>query len=124
MKISIMMITPYGVVPHTYTRKANLVSSVKLTNIASYLAAENIKVSCSGTGELTADVAYGGNFYAIIDPQENFTGIQDYTADQIISWSREIRDRINQQQTFVHPMVTTFHWLTNILRAVTLSDSN
>lgn len=119
---SLRLETPAGVVPVTYTREANRVSSVKLTNIASYLAAENIKVSCSGAGELTADVAYGGNFYAIIDPQENFTGIQDYTADQIISWSREIRDRINQQHTFVHPEDPTIRGLTHILWAGTPTD--
>ena len=37
---------------------------------------------------LRVDVSYGGNFYAIVDPQENFKGLEHYSADQLISWSR------------------------------------
>jgi 4-hydroxyproline epimerase len=54
-------------------------------------------------GELVIDVAYGGNFYAIVDPQKNFKGLGDYTADQLISWSRVCRQRLNESYTFVHP---------------------
>jgi 4-hydroxyproline epimerase len=36
------------------------------------MAAENISVECPELGMLHVDVAYGGNFYAIVDPQENF----------------------------------------------------
>jgi 4-hydroxyproline epimerase len=49
------------------------------------------------------DVAYGGNFYAIVDPQENFKGIEHYTADQLISWSRVCRKQMNELYSFVHP---------------------
>jgi 4-hydroxyproline epimerase len=66
---------------------------------------------------LTVDVAYGGNFYAIVDPQENFTGLQDYSADQLIRWSRVIRDRINESHSFVHPEHPTIQGLSHLLWA-------
>lgn len=116
--------TPAGVVSVTYTQDKNRVTSVKLTNIASYLAAENIQISCPELGELTADVAYGGNFYAIIDPQKNFPGIQDYQADQIIAWSRDIRDQINREHSFVHPDNPTIRGLSHLLWAGTPIDAN
>ncbi|QEC51258.1 proline racemase [Anseongella ginsenosidimutans] len=95
--------TPAGLVIATYKQEGKKVTSVRITNVPSYLAAENIIIDCPGLGKLTADVAYGGNFYAIIDRQENFPGIEHVKAEQLISWSRECRRRINEEQEFIHP---------------------
>ena len=73
------------------------VKSVKLTNVPSYLHAESIRVDCAELGELMVDVSYGGNFYAIVDVQENFNGLEHYTGDQLISWARTLRKNINAQ---------------------------
>jgi 4-hydroxyproline epimerase len=95
--------TPAGLVLVDYVQEGKKVKSVKLTNVKSFLAAENLEVNCPDLGTLYVDVAYGGNFYAIVDPQENFAGLENYTADQLISWSRELRKRLNEKYTFVHP---------------------
>ncbi len=95
--------TPAGLVTVDYQQKGKKVTSVKLRNIPSYLAAENIEVDCPDLGKLIVDISYGGNYYAIIDVQENFSGIQDYTAGDLIRWSPIIRNRINAAHTFVHP---------------------
>jgi 4-hydroxyproline epimerase len=95
--------TPAGLVLVDYTQVGNKVKSVKLTNVASYLAAENLTIESPHLGELVFDVSYGGNFYAIIDPQVNFNGIENFTADQLISFSREIRTEINKKYSFEHP---------------------
>ena len=91
------------------------VNSVKFTNVPSFLAAENIKVECPDLGRLKVDVSYGGNFYAIVDVQENFKGLENYSADQLISWSRVMRKRINEQQMFVHPEDPTINSCSHIL---------
>lgn len=109
--------TPAGLVTATYTREGDRISSVKLQNVASYLHSSYIEVTCPGLGQLKVDVAYGGNFYAIIDPQENFLGVQNYTAEQLIQWSREIRKRLNEQHSFVHPIDETIQGLSHILWA-------
>jgi 4-hydroxyproline epimerase len=75
--------TPAGLVTIEYQQTGNKVESVKLTNVPSYLAAENLQVECPDLGVLTFDVAYGGNFYAIIDAQENFAGLENYSADKL-----------------------------------------
>src|SRR5687768_1235340 len=89
------MEAPAGLVLIEYKQEGKKVASVKLTNVPSFLAAEGLEVECPDLGRLKVDVAYGGNFYAIVDPQENFSGLQDFTADQLISWSRVCRQRIN-----------------------------
>jgi 4-hydroxyproline epimerase len=79
------------------------VTSVKLTNVPSFLHSENLIATCPELGELKVDVSYGGNFYAIVDVQENFTGLQDYPADKLIAWARALRQNINERYEFIHP---------------------
>ncbi len=107
--------TPAGLVKVDYTTKGDRVTSVRLTNVKSFLHSENLTVQCPDLGELKVDVAYGGNFYAIVDPQENFAGLQDYSADQLISWSRELRKQLNAQYTFEHPEDKTISGLSHLL---------
>jgi len=107
--------TPAGLVNVEYKKEDDLVKSVKLTNVPAFLAAESISVECAELGTLVVDVAYGGNFYAIVDPQDNFTGIQNYSADQLIRWSREIRKKLNQDHFFVHPKDQTISGVSHLL---------
>lgn len=111
----IRMEAPAGLVLIEYKQEGKKVKSVKLKNVASYLAAENLQVECPDLGTLTFDVAYGGNFYAIVDPQENFPGLENYTASQLISWSQIIRKRINELYSFVHPKDPTINGCSHIL---------
>jgi 4-hydroxyproline epimerase len=97
------METPAGLVLIEYKQAGKKVVSVKLTNIASFLYASNLSVNCPDLGPITVDVAYGGNFYAIVDVQTNFPGLEFFTADQLISWSRVCRKLLNEQYQFIHP---------------------
>ncbi len=106
---------PAGLVKIEYKQEGGKVGSVKIRNVKAYLAAENIKATCPDLGELTLDVSYGGNFYAIVDEQTNFKGIDYYTSDQLISWSRELRKDINKKYEFVHPENPTINGCSHIL---------
>lgn len=107
--------TPAGLVTGTYVQEGNKVKSVKITNIRSYLDTEGITADCPDLGELTMDVAYGGNFYAIIDPQKNFPGVENFKAEQLIAWSRVLRARVNEKYNFVHPENETICGLSHIM---------
>jgi 4-hydroxyproline epimerase len=109
--------TPAGLVLVSYRQEGNKVKSVKLVNVPAYLDSEGLAVECPDLGPLRVDVAYGGNFYAIVDPQANFQGLQAYPADQLIAWSRVLRQRLNEQYTFVHPENPTIQGLSHILWA-------
>ena len=107
--------TPAGLVLIDFQQKGKKVSSVRLTNVPAYLAAEEIKVDCPDLGQLTVDVAYGGNFYAIVDPQENYQDMANYSANDLVNWSRVLRERINVSHTFQHPENETIRGLSHIL---------
>ncbi|NNK88784.1 MAG: 4-hydroxyproline epimerase [Flavobacteriaceae bacterium] len=108
--------TPAGPIQVEYFQSEDKVEWVRITNVASYLAASALKIVSSHLGELFVDVAYGGNFYAIIDPQPNFKGIQDYSASDLIQFSREIRNRLNQKfmDLFIHPEDTTIRDVSHV----------
>lgn len=106
---------PAGYVKAEYQQEGKKVKSVKITNIASYLDTEGIAVECPELGLITVDVAYGGNFYAIVDPQPNFPGMEHFTADQLVGWARVLRERINATHTFVHPENPTICGLSHIM---------
>ena len=113
----IRMEAPAGLVHIEYQQTGKKVDWVKLTNVKSYLAAEGLTVDCPGLGQLTFDVAYGGNYYAIVDPQQNFSGIQDFTASRIIQYSQVVRESINKRypNLFIHPENETIRDVTHML---------
>ncbi|WP_299891228.1 4-hydroxyproline epimerase [uncultured Lacinutrix sp.] len=113
----IRMEAPAGLVEIEYQQTGKKVDWVKLTNVKSYLAAEDLTIDCPELGEITFDVAYGGNYYAIVDPQNNFSGIHDFTASQIIQYSQVVRDRINEKypNKFIHPENDTIRDVTHML---------
>lgn len=106
--------TPAGLVIANYHLEGNKVKSVRIRNVKSYLAAEGLTTTCSGLGALTVDVAYGGNFYAIVDVQENFPGLEHYKAEQLIAWARELRANLQATYEFVHPENITICGLSHI----------
>lgn len=111
----VRMEAPAGLVEIEYKMNGTKVSSVKLTNVAAYLDQTDLLVDCPVLGEIKVDVAYGGNFYAIVDVQENFKGLEHFTADQLISMARQLRKNINERYSFVHPHDPTIHSCSHIL---------
>ncbi|MBK8427186.1 MAG: 4-hydroxyproline epimerase [Lewinellaceae bacterium] len=107
--------TPAGLILVRYEQEGKKVKSVRLTNVPAYLAAEKINVECPDLGLLQVDVAYGGNFYAIVDPQANFPGLQHFRAEQLVAWSRVMRQRIKETHSFIHPENETIRGLSHIL---------
>ena len=112
----IKMETPAGLVRIDYHQTGTKVDWVKLTNVKSFLAASELTVNCADLGELVFDVSYGGNYYAIFDPQKNFKGIQEYSASKLIQFSQEIREKINLKypDKFIHPEIPTIKGVSHI----------
>ncbi|TJV71247.1 MAG: 4-hydroxyproline epimerase [Mesorhizobium sp.] len=95
--------TPAGLVIAEYKQVGEYVEEVRITNVPSFLYAEGLTVECPVLGEISVDVAYGGNFYAIVEPQKNYRDMADYTAGDLIAWSPVVRQRLNEKYSFVHP---------------------
>ncbi len=130
----VRMETPAGLIMIKYMKDDNQqsivdsssskVKSVRLTNVASFLHSTDLLSSCNGLGELVFDVSYGGNFYAIIDVQKNFKGLENYSADKLIAWARELRKNINAKYEFIHPEDETIKGCSHILWTGAVLDKN
>ncbi len=107
--------TPAGVVEASFVRDGPCIDSVRIRNVACYLAAPGIAVQVPGVGELVVDVAYGGNFYAIVEPQANYTGIDSLGAGGIQRLSPLLRDALRRVIEPVHPLDPTIRGVSHIM---------
>ena len=105
---------PAGRVTASFVRDGAHIGSVRLYNVPSYLALAEVTVPVDGLGELVVDVAYGGNFYAIVDPQKNFAGLENVTIDWLLRWSPVVRRRVNDVVEIVHPDDPTIRGVTHV----------
>jgi 4-hydroxyproline epimerase len=108
---------PAGTIRIEYAQEAGKVTSVRIRNVASYLAARGIAIDVPGFGPLTVDVAYGGNFYAIVEPQGAYTGLDALGAARIVELSRTIRALVRETYEPVHPLDETIRGVSHVLWA-------
>ncbi len=106
--------TPAGVVEAEYKLDGPHVESVRIFNVPSFLYSTNLEVDCPELGRLTVDVAYGGNFYAIVEAQEHYRDLADLSVDDLLRFSPVLRQRLNDQHEFVHPEDETIRGLSHI----------
>ncbi|EGD59090.1 hydroxyproline-2-epimerase [Novosphingobium nitrogenifigens DSM 19370] len=108
---------PAGTIEIAYGTEGDRVRWVRIRNVPAYVAATDIAIDVPGFGPLTVDVAYGGNFYAIIEPQGPYTGLDDLGASRIVELSRTIREIMQTRITPVHPLDNRIKGVTHVLWA-------
>lgn len=107
--------TPAGVVRADYRLQGEHVDSVRLTNVASFLHSTDLSVELDGRGPIRFDVAYGGNFYAIVEPQPGYADLDALTPADIQRLSPELRRKANEKYTFVHPGEPRIRGLSHVM---------
>ena len=106
---------PAGRIVARYERPDRFVESVRITNVASYLAATDVAIDVPGLGELVFDIAYGGNFYAIAEPQKNFAGLEALSAGDVLRLSPIVRRLVNEKIDPVHPDDPTIRGVSHVM---------
>ncbi|MBN3753715.1 4-hydroxyproline epimerase [Paraburkholderia sp. Tr-20389] len=94
---------PAGKVKANYTMADGRVTSVRFTNVASFLLHRDIEITHSHFGKLRVDIAYGGNFYPIVEVQDTYPGCEHFSPDQLLKWGRETQRLVNKALDVVHP---------------------
>jgi len=108
---------PAGVLDIAYETEGDKVTSVRIRNVPAYLAAQGIKIDVPGLGPLSVDVCYGGNYYAIVEPQGAYTGLDDLGASRIIELSGLVRERVRAAFHPVHPDEPSINGVSHVLWA-------
>lgn len=107
--------TPAGLVEARYVQNGPYVDSVRLTNVPSFLLGRGYEVEVPGLGPITVDIAFGGNFYAIVEPQAGYADLADLQPSQILDYSPKLRAAFNARHSIVHPTNPALNRLTHVL---------
>lgn len=100
---TIKLDTPAGLVIVDVAVKDGKAQHVTLTNVPSFLLATEQEVDVSGFGKLKYDIAYGGNFYAIVPVERVGIEFRRENGDKFLDLGLRISDAINEQNRPVHP---------------------
>jgi 4-hydroxyproline epimerase len=108
---------PAGVIDIDYRAEGDRVRSVRIRNVPAYLAQRGIEIDVPGFGPLALDVAYGGNYYAIVEPQGPYRGLDELGASRIVELSRTIRELVRAAYEPVHPVEPSIRGVSHVLWA-------
>ncbi|MEH6889233.1 proline racemase family protein [Bacillus sp. JJ864] len=110
---SLKLDTPAGLVEVDISIENGKAKEVSFCNIPSFLL-KSISVDVEGTGRIDADIAYGGNFYAIIEAKSVGLELIPENASHIIETAINIRNIINEKVEIVHPQYSFIKGLTHV----------
>lgn len=108
---------PAGMIDIEYVEKRGRVTSVRIRNVPSYVAATGIDIDVAGLGALRVDVAYGGNYYAIVEPQGEYKGLDALGAARILELSPLVREEVRAKFQPVHPVDPAINGVSHVLWA-------
>ncbi|RQS16146.1 4-hydroxyproline epimerase [Burkholderia sp. Bp9002] len=100
---TVVVDVPAGQLAARYEMDGERVASVRFTNVPSFLLHRDVEIVHSRLGALSVDIAYGGNFYPIVEVQPNFPGCEHFSPEQLLDWGREMQARVNAALDVVHP---------------------
>lgn len=108
---------PAGIIEIDYNVEGEQVKSVRIRNVPSYLAEADIEIDVPEFGRLRVDVAYGGNYYAIVEPQGAYDGLDSLGAARILELSPVVRRLVREAFEPVHPVEPTIRGVSHVLWA-------
>lgn len=107
------MDTPAGLIEVKIKVVDGKAEEVTFANAPSFLL-KSIEIDVDDIGKLECDIAYGGNFYGIIDARKLGLELSTNNASTIIEKAIAIRNAINNKESVIHPEHNFISGLTHI----------
>jgi proline racemase len=101
----IVLDTPAGLVRAQVQVEGGVARSVTIQNVPSFLYKSDVKVQVPELGPVVLDIAYGGNFYAIVPAEAAGLELVPGSAREIVRKGNLIRDAIFDQVEVRHPLI-------------------
>jgi proline racemase len=95
--------TPAGSVHARVAVKGGRAESVVFENVASFLLEADVKVEVPGLGQVTMDIAYGGNFCVILPVESVGLEVAPECARDLVTIGTKIWQAANDQLKVQHP---------------------
>ena len=100
---TVILDTPAGIVRATASCKNGKCVRVSLDMTPSYADQLDAIIDVEGLGKVTVDIAFGGIFYALIDPSQFDLKILPENARQLVDIGTRIHRAVNEQLEISHP---------------------
>ncbi|PIC83990.1 proline racemase family protein [Sporosarcina sp. P1] len=105
--------TPAGLVDVTVKVEKGVAKEVTFVNVPSFLL-KTVELDVEDVGHVVCEIAYGGNFYGIIDARTLDLQLTEENGASLISKGIKIRNAINATQEIIHPEFPFINGLTHI----------
>ena len=106
--------TPAGLVKAVIRVENGLAKDVTIQNVPSFLYKSDLTVDVPELGKVTLDIAYGGNFYAIVPAEAVGLELIPASAKEIVRKGSLIREAIFEQVEVVHPLNPAINRCTHV----------
>lgn len=100
--------TPAGVIRTTPHYSGDSVEAVSVRNVPSFVH-DRVCVDLEATGPIDVDVVSAGNLFALVDLTGLQYGVSSEDADALVDIGLALRERINRDETYTHPVAGTTH---------------
>jgi proline racemase len=118
----IVLDTPAGLVRAEVRVEDGVAQDVTIRNVPSFLYKSDVQVEVPELGRVTLDIAYGGNFYAIVPAAAVGLELVPGAAREIVRKGSLIRDAIFEQVEVRHPLIPAIDRCSHV-RFVSPSDT-
>jgi proline racemase len=95
--------TPAGLVRCEVEVRGGRIGGVSFTNVESFLLHRDAEVEVEGLGEVRLDIAYGGDFYAIVDADPLGLRLSPDNDAALIAAAQRIIPAVSRQLDIRHP---------------------
>lgn len=99
----VVLDAPAGLIKTKVFVEDGEVKGVAIKNVPSFLYKENIKIDTPSLKNINIDIAYGGNFFALVDVEELKLNVDLEDIDKLKKYALEIRSQVNKTIEVAHP---------------------
>ncbi len=97
--------TPAGLVEAVVHVRGGMAHAVTVRNVPSFLYKGDVRVDVPGLGRLKLDIAYGGNFYAILPARSVGLEVDKKYFRALVDAGTRIWQAVNEQVEIRHPLL-------------------
>jgi len=110
----IMLDTPAGVIEVEAKVTDGEVDEVSFINAPAFVMNRNVKVATKEFGNLTLDISWGGNVYAILPVESVGLTIEPSNTSKLVAAAQSIAKDLNEQVEIKHPELSFVDRVTHI----------
>ena len=107
--------TTAGLVVSEVASEGDKVLWTRFENVPAYVAHQNIPIELPGYGTLSADIAWGGNYFGIIDLRKSALRVSPQNGTELSRLGLLARDQLNAKIKLQHPTqshITNLNYVT------------